>query len=242
MKIVIIGASAGLGRAIATRLASPNNSLALVASDIRDLTPLASDLSLRSGGDIRAISADIALADPLCLATQIRDLIGEVDALFMIAGTVDSCDYGEFDDERLTRLVQVNLLGPIRLLNALLPAMTLGSHIVVASSIAAIRPRGRNGVYGSAKRAVEHYALSLGLACRNRSISVVCYRLGYIRTNLNFGQKFLLPAASPEAIACAMIKGLGRHEGLVYLPWWWRLVALVLTSIPFSLYKRIKLP
>jgi decaprenylphospho-beta-D-erythro-pentofuranosid-2-ulose 2-reductase len=209
---------------------------------LRDLDPLAKDLFLRTGCNIKVIAADLTSVDPGLLSLQIGKVGGRIDVLFIIAGTVDLQDVGEMDDLVMLRLVQVNFLSPIRIINALAPWMNEGAHLVVASSVAAIRSRSVNIVYGSAKRAFEHYVLGLALASRNRLGSVACYRLGYVRTNLNFGRKLPLPASSAEEVARAMVQGLGRRDGLIYFPAWWRLLAVILGCIPFGIYKRLKLP
>ena len=74
-------------------------------------------------------------------------------------------------------------------------------YIVLAGSVASIRPRGGNTVYGAAKTALEHYGMAIRHAFADGLGSVSCYRLGYISTAMTFGQKLPLPAAAPEQVA-----------------------------------------
>ena len=240
MRALIIGASAGLGRAIADRLACPGNSLFLIASDARDLDATARDLELRTGCTAHVLTLDIATADPEAVKHHIRDKLGAIDVLLVIAGVVDQDDFGEIDDARLRRLVDVNFVGPIRLINALIGVMAPGGHLVAAGTVGAIRPRARNGIYGASKLALEHYVLGRAQAHPETLGTVACYRLGYMRTAMTFGQRLLLPATVPQEAARVIVEGIGRRQGLLYFPRWWRLIAVMLRLVPFRIYRRLE--
>jgi short-subunit dehydrogenase len=238
MRALIIGGSAGLGRAIASRLAQPENSLLLLARDARDLDATARDLELRTGCTVGVLALDIATADPEEVKTQVRNKLGAIDVLLVIAGVVDPDDFGEIEDAHLRRLIDVNFVAPIRLINALIGIIQPGGHLVLAGTIGAIRPRARNGIYGASKLGLEHYVLGRAQAHPEVFATVACYRLGYMRTAMTFGQRLRLPPTTPERAARVIVEGIGSRQGLIYLPSWWRLVAVILRLIPFRLYRR----
>ena len=239
MKAVIIGATAGVGRALATQLASQKAELVLIARDARDLDAIAADFGLRFGATIRVLAADIAEPDVEKLQGFVRKSLDEIDALFVIAGITDPADRGTLPDRAMMLVASANFIGPARAVNALLPLCGPRSHIVLAGSVASIRPRGGNTVYGAAKTALEHYGMAIRHAFAKRLGSVCCYRLGYIRTAMTFGQKLPLPAAAPEQVADVMIRHLGR-SGVVYYPAWWRVVAFCLRRVPWFIFKRLR--
>lgn len=241
MRVVILGATAGIGRDISDQLASDGHQLFLVASDSRDVDATISNLRLRFETQIDGMALDIADLDPTGLCCAVKDTLGSIDALFILTGVTDSSDFSTMSDVALQRLFLVNCLGPARAINTLLPLFALGAKLVVASSIAAVRPRGTNAVYGAAKRALEHYVLGLRHALSSKSISVCCYRLGYIRTAMTFGQRLLFPAATSTRTAKAMIQGLSNREGLVYYPSWWSVICWGLGLIPWPVYRRLRL-
>lgn len=240
MKVVVLGASAGVGRAIAEALAGSGSELVLVARDDRDLEAVAKDLSLRFGTIVHVCVADLARPDVASLAAFIADTLGAIEALFVIAGFTDPDDRGLLTDAALEKVVQTNFLGPLRAVNALLPLCGPQSHLVFAGSVAAIRPRGSNVVYGAAKNGLEFYAMAVRHACGDRLGSVACYRLGYIATAMTFGQKLPLPAIDAGAVAKIMIARLGCG-GVHYLPGWWRAVGLILHLLPWTVFKRLRL-
>lgn len=239
MKAVVLGASAGLGRAIAERLAANGYELVIVARDERDLAAMAADLRLRFGVTVHALAVD--LADPATgtLAAFIGGALGQIGVLFAIAGLTDPDDRGSLSDQAVTAVVNANFLGPARVLNALRPLCGPQSHIVLAGSVAAIRPRGGNAVYGAAKLALESYGMAIRHAFSDRLGSVCCYRLGYIKTAMTFGQKLPLPAVTPEQAADIMVRRLGR-SGIVYYPGFWAVVAFVLKILPWFVYRRLR--
>lgn len=239
MKAVIIGASAGVGRALATQLASQKAELALIARDERDLKAMAADFKLRYGAIVHVLAADIGDPDVEKLHDFVRNGLTKIDALFLIAGITDPQDRGAPPDDAMKLVASANFVGPARVVNALLPLCAARSHMVMAGSVASIRPRGGNAVYGAAKTALEHYGLAVGHAFADKLGSVCCYRLGYIRTAMTFGQKLPLPAVTPEQVAQRMIGRLGRR-GVCYYPSWWRLVAFCLRLVPWSAFKRMR--
>ncbi len=240
MKAVVIGASAGVGRALSEILAKQGNELLLVARDARDLEALAADLRLRYNTRVHVLADDVA--NPEC--ERLRDFtahsLGQIDALLMIAGMTDSSDCGAMDDDRLEIITHANFVGPVRVINALLPLCSAATHIVAASSVAAIRPRGHNAVYGAAKVALEHYCMAARHAHASRLRSVCCYRLGYIRTSMTFGQKLHLPSVSARAVADMMVRRLGEN-GIVYFPGWWAWVAVALRMLPWRVFRKIQI-
>ncbi len=239
MRAVIIGATAGVGRSLAERLARQTADLVLIGRDARDLEVVADDLRLRSGAKIYPVLLDVAGMQSPQLCEAIAASVGVIDALFVIAGVTDPDDRGLLSETALDRITQVNFVGPAKLINALLPLCGPACHIVIAGSVAAIRPRGVNFVYGASKAALEFYAMGLRHAFGSRLDSVACYRLGYISTAMTFGQQLPFPATSPEAVADVMVKNLGR-SGVFYFPGWWSLLAMLLVRLPWSLYKNLR--
>ena len=239
MKAVVIGATAGVGRALATQLASQKADLVLIARDRRDLDATAADFRLRFGAIVHVLAADIAEPNVEQLHSFVRDSLDTIDALFVIAGMTNPADRGALPDQAMALVAAANFTGPARAVNALLSLCGPRSHIVLAGSVASIRPRAGNAVYGAAKTALEHYGMAIRHAFAGKLGSVSCYRLGYISTAMTFGQKLPLPAAAPEQVAGVMIHRLGR-SGVVYYPAWWRLVAICLRCVPWFIYKRLR--
>lgn len=245
MRTLVVGASAGLGRAIAQQLAALGHRLVLVASTQEDLERVAADLRLRHGSEIHVIAADLNGPDIESLAIHAKLLLGGVDNLLLIAGFSDlEHDRGPLPDQTVQRLMAVNFSAHVRLANALLPSLEKGKgSIVVAGSVAAARGRRANMVYGAAKRGLEAYADSLRhyLAGQGSACTVQTYRLGFLKTRMTFGQKLPFPAMEPEAAAKVIVGNMGRDLGMVYLPCWWRIIMTVICLLPWPIFRRLNI-
>jgi short-subunit dehydrogenase len=162
---VVVGASSGVGRALAEELARRGWRLVLAAQDVRDLEALACDLNARWQADALPIALDLSPGD--FDAPGFRDAclraLGPIDAVLAVAGYVDDDDCGLADDETLVRISHVNYLSTVRLLAAFAKTFKAqGRGVLVGfSSIAAASPRRRNLVYASAKAGLEAYLRAL---------------------------------------------------------------------------------
>jgi len=242
MTVVIVGASAGLGRALAVELARQGSPLLLVASDARDLEAGASDLSLRFGVPVAIVATDAADAAGLVEGLRVG-LAGLTppEALLLPIGVADVDDTPLLEAGRASRLVDVNLLAVVAAVGEVLPGMIERRRGVVVGfgSVAAARGRSRNAVYAAAKRALASYFESLRHFSTPAGVGVAFYVLGYMDTRLAAGRRLLLPRAAPQAVARRVVRRLGRDRGVHYLPRYWFALALVLKALPHAIYRRL---
>lgn len=243
MTAVIVGASAGLGRALACSLARRGRPLLLVASDERDLLPLAADLRLTHGVEARVVAHDAA--DHSGLATAIGAALpteGPIEALLFPIGTSDDDDCGVLSPERAEELLRINLLAVTSVVAGLVPRMLSRGRgaIVGFGSVAAERGRGRNVVYAAAKRGLESVFESWRHQWEPQGLSVVLYTLGYLDTNLAFGRPLPFPKADPQQVAERVCRELGRARGKHFLPGGWRFVAFAIRALPWFVYRRAR--
>lgn len=239
MRSLVLGASAGLGRALSEALAARGHTLFLVATDERDLEAAASDLALRHGVSVFHMVHDLAGADVSELKARVAADMGGLDNLFCIAGfSAAEQDSGSLDEDLLKSLAEVNFLGPLRVVNAFLDI--LAANLVGIGSVAAVRPRGRNTVYGAAKRGLEFYFGAARHTLSPRGCAVQFYRAGYLDTAMNFGQKRPFPKMPPERAAAKIVGNLGRDGVVAYLPAWWWFIMTAYRLLPFALLRRLK--
>jgi short-subunit dehydrogenase len=239
---IVVGASSGLGRALAEGLARAQWSLLLVASDPRDLDAVANDLHLRFGVAVRALALDLGREpDPGARVLAALDGLPPPGALLVAAGVSREDDDLSLAPPAVGQLLAVNLHAPLVLVNALLPRLVEArATIVLIGSIAAARGRGRNVAYAAAKRGLESLYESLRQCFPPKELSVQLYRLGFLRSNLTWGTNLPLPAADPETVARRIVRDLGRGSRARHLPWWWALVALALRWLPWPLFRRVR--
>jgi len=239
---IVVGASSGLGRALATELARAHHALLLIASDRRDLDALGASLNLEHGVAVRALALDLGReADPGARIVTALDGMPPVSALLLPIGYSREDDDLSLDAAGIGQLLAVNLHAPLAIVHALLPTLTEAhGTIVLFGSVAAARGRGRNVVYASAKRALVSLYESLCQRYRPRELRVQMYLLGFVATNLTYGARLPLPSADPEVLARTIVRRLGRGSSIRHLPRWWALVTLIVRWLPWALYRRLK--
>jgi short-subunit dehydrogenase len=239
---IVIGASSGLGRALAEELARTGHALLLVASDRRDLEALGASLDVAHAVAPRTLALDLGReADPGARILAALDGLPPVTALLLPIGHSREDDDLSLDASGIGQLLAVNLHAPLAIVHALLPRL-VEAHgaIVLFGSVAATRGRGRNVVYAGTKRALVSLYESLRQRYRPRELRVQMYELGFMATNLTFGMKLPLPAADPRAIARTVVGRLGHASSRRHLPRWWALVALLVRRLPWPIYRRMK--
>jgi short-subunit dehydrogenase len=239
---IVVGASSGLGRALAAALAQEGYALLLVASDRRDLDALGASLNLAHGIPVRALALDLAReADPGMRIAAALEGMPPASALLLPIGYSREDDDLSLDAGAIGELLAANLHAPLAIVHALLPRL-VEAHgaVVLFGSVAATRGRGRNVVYASAKRALVSLYESLRQRYRPGELRVQLYELGFMATNLTYGMRLPLPVARPEAVARVVARGLRGGSSRRYLPAWWGMVAMVVRWLPWGVYRRVK--
>ncbi|MEE8606054.1 MAG: SDR family NAD(P)-dependent oxidoreductase [Nitrospiraceae bacterium] len=242
-KAVVVGASSGVGRALAVELARQGHDMVLAARDKRDLEALAAHLKIRWQVSVHSYPLDLSVAE-LDAAAFVRacvDRLGGVDLLFVTAGRVDPRDDGLAESSIIGGLITVNYLNVVHLISQFGKAFVARGkgNIVAFSSVAASAPRRRNAIYASAKAGLEVYCKGLRHYLRDSGVTVQVYVLGYVDTAMSFGRQLLLPAVPPARVAAYVVRNLNKDRGVVYYPRFWYLVTLVLRSLPWFVYKRL---
>lgn len=234
-----MGASTGLGRALAEEYAGAGFDLVLVSRDQRDIEPLAAHLRLRFGIVAIALAADLAheneyfdgIDDALAQVSPLRGLLLPI-------GASDPDDQIGLSAHLMAQLVNSNFLNPCRLLNALLPRLR-GGEVVGFGSVAALRGRTRNAAYAASKRALMTYFESLRHWAGAAGIAVRFYVPGYLDTNLAFGQNLPFRAADTRSLARRVRADTGLTRTR-YFPGYWRIIVLLVSLLPWNIYRRLK--
>jgi short-subunit dehydrogenase len=240
---VVVGASAGVGRALSEELARRGDDLVVGARHAEDLDALAADLRLRHSVAVtpRPLDLDGPLDQVQRYVDDCFEALGDVGAVLITAGAVADDDDGTAPPQVAATLLQTNFLGVATLAGSFAERLDAqgGGTIVLFSSIAAAAPRGRNVVYGAAKAALEHYGRSLQHRLAGGNVRVQIYALGYVDTAMAAGRRLLAPRADPRRIARTVVDGLDRDRRFSYLPRYWHAVVWVLRRLPWAVYRRL---
>ncbi len=243
MKCVVVGASAGLGRVLSTRLAARGDDVYLIASDEKDLSALSADLTLQYDVSVDFKSVNLVSVDATSLKEEVISNFGAVDALFYIAGYGDDKDCGPISEDLAERLMHVNFNAAVKIVNAFLDHLSArpDTNIVAIGSVAEIRGRSKNVIYGAAKRGLEFYFSALRNRLADTGCRVQYYRLGFMKTSMLTRYSPGLPTIMPEDAARTICQNLGHDMVGRYLPRWWIVIAIILKSLPWAIFHRLKI-
>jgi short-subunit dehydrogenase len=244
VRYVIVGASAGLGRALAGRLAADKHDVMLLGRDQRDLDAIAADLSLRFGIETKVLVGDVG--QPEALSERLNAALtawNPIHGILLPVGTASDDDTVDLPQNQIREIISVNFLSVVAMIKLALPyLMGQGRGVIVGfGSVAAARGRSHNISYSAAKRALESYFESLRHAMRDRGIRVQFYIPGFLDTNMAYGVRTPLPKADPERFADSVVRQLGNDVGVRYFPAWWRPICIALRLAPWSLMRRLSL-
>lgn len=217
---VITGASAGIGAALALRLAHPQARLALSARRVDALADVARACA-EKGAEVEVAALDVTDSDALSAWLHAVDRDGPVDRIVANAGVaLDESDVGR-KPATTRRVLDVNLTGALNTVLPLLPAMRerRRGQIVLMSSLAAFAPLADTPAYSASKAAL----LAFGTALRDElrpcgiGVSVVCP--GFVRTGMADRYRGWRPfEISAASAAERIVRGLERDQGVIAFP------------------------
>ena len=198
-RIWIIGASSGIGAALALALAERGATLALSARRVEALSDVARSVVAASSPTV--LPCDVQEDGALQRAAEkLRGEWGAIDAMIYSAGVWTMTDVHDFKLAAIEEQVAVNYVGLIRAIAAVLPDMLARDkgEIVGIGSLSGYRGLPRAAAYGSSKVAVNALLQSLRLDLRETNLGVTAVNPGFVRTQLTAVNRFPMPFARCE--------------------------------------------
>ncbi|TCT20210.1 SDR family oxidoreductase [Thiobaca trueperi] len=243
-KILIIGATSAIARATARRFAAAGDRLFLVARQAERLQAVADDASVR-GAECVATAVMEALDDSrhAQIIEQAAEALDGLDTVLFAYGTLPDQSACEASFEQTRAAIEINLLSVISLLTILANRFESQGRgcIVVISSVAGDRGRQSNYVYGTAKGALTLFLQGLRNRLHRSGVRVITVKPGFVDTPMTASFKKGLLWVSPDTIARGILNAIDSGATVVYLPWFWRYIMLIIKAIPESLFRRLSL-
>jgi decaprenylphospho-beta-D-erythro-pentofuranosid-2-ulose 2-reductase len=187
-----------------------------------------------SDGDPQpAVPFDAATASKESI-DAIFDAHGDIDLVLLAFGSLGAAGVAQVEPANIDEVMTVNATAAMRALSLVVERLRAQGHgtVVVFSSVAAVRPRASNFVYGASKAALDAFARGLRLTLVDSGVRVLVVRPGFVHTKMTRGLKAAPFSVSADDAAAAIVAGLDGERDVVYVPRLLRLVALALRALP----------
>jgi len=232
----VTGASAGIGRALAQLLAEEGWTVAVSARRRERLEALATEAE----GDIRVYPLDVTdAAACMQVAEGIEADCGPIDLVVFNAGDYRPMSVDAFDVALFRKLADVNYLGVVNCLGAVLPGMRERERgeILVMASVAGYRGLPLAAPYGATKAALIGMAESLRAELAGSGVNIRVVNPGFVRTELTAQNTFRMPALiEVEDAARAIVAAVGGTSFEITFPKRFTYVLKLLRILPYALY------
>lgn len=243
-QVWLTGASSGIGRELALRLAAGG---ARVYASARDAAALSGLAASARPGSIVALPLDVGSREQVqAAAGRLRAQTTWLDIVILNAGTCEYLDVQRFDSTLFERLVKTNFLGAVYTVEAALPLLRAGDtcHIVGVGSTAAWTGLPRAEAYGSSKAALHYFLDSLRVDLTAEGFAVSVVAPGFVDTPLTARNDFPMPLRISAGRAAELIlAGMARRRAEIHFPLAFSLALKTLRLLPVAwrnrLYQRL---
>ncbi len=240
-RVLILGATSAIAGELARLHAARGDRLHLVGRDVAKLRALAARLEAGAAPRITWAQADLAKLDG---CAQVIDesiaALGGLDRALILHGLLGDQLESERKLEVAEEILRVNLLSPIALVIPLanrLEQLRAG-RLCVVTSVAGDRGRPRNYTYGAAKGGLNLYLQGVRSRLYGTGARITTIRLGPVDTPMTAShEKNAVFTTAPKA-AAAILRAVDRGAREAYVPGFWRLVMLVVRSLPEAIFQR----
>lgn len=233
-RVWLVGASSGIGLALAQRLHALG---ATVLVSARRAEALRAFTDAHPGSV--ALPLDVTDRAAVRSAAEAARAGGELDLVCYCAGHYHPMRATAIDLDDLLRHHEINTFGALYLIDALTPAMLARGqgHLSFISSVAGFRGLPQSLAYGPTKAALINLAETLYLDLQPKGLGVSLVNPGFVETPLTAGNEFHMPALiTPDEAAREMIKGWSRGDFEIHFPKRFTRVMKLLRLLPYRLY------
>lgn len=243
-KLLIIGATSAIAEATARRFALRGYRLHLLGRNGERLASLADDLRVRgaSAASHAFFDANDLDSHPAVLDAAIAEL-GGLDMVLIAHGTLGDQKACEQSVELTMQELKTNALSVIGLLTTLANHFEAQGHgsIAVIGSVAGDRGRQSNYVYGTAKGALALFLQGMRNRLSKRGVQVLTIKPGFVDTPMTASFPKGPLWATPDKVAEDIEKAIDKRRDVLYTPGFWRLIMMIIKSVPEAIFKRLSL-
>jgi short-subunit dehydrogenase len=237
----VLGGSSDIGRATARAFAKAGYDVGLAGRDVAALEPDAADLRARYNVEVGLSKFDVL--DTASFDGFVSGLPALPDVVISIVGLLGTQETAQSDLAHATMIMRTNYEGPSLILGLFAEKfLARGSGTLVGvSSVAGDRGRASNYVYGSAKAGFSAFLSGLRARAGRGGVHVVTVKPGFVRTRMTEGMKLIGPlTVDASVVGDAIFGAVEKKTDVVYVSGKWRLVMLIIKTLPEAVFKKLK--
>ena len=242
---IIVGASSGIGAALARKLSKEGYTLALFSRRKELLETLCDEIN-RTAGEVRALAYSHDVTDhasvPALLSKVTADL-GGLDLLVYMAGVnYPPGGIDKYNFEKDCAMIETNLVGAMAWMS---PVATMfhsakSGQIVGISSVAGDRGRVGNPGYNTSKAGLITYLEALRNRLTRHGVNVLTVKPGFVKTEMLKAAQGATPfPITPEKAANDIYDAMRKRKQMIYTPWFWRWIMLAIQHTPSFIFRRL---
>ena len=243
-RAVVVGASSGIGEAIARKLVQEGFLIALLARRKETLESICAEINQEAGESLAsAYQHDVTTFDevPILFQQVLKDL-KQIDVFVFVSGIQHKVDFSEYNFEKDREMMEVNLLGAMAWMGqaAMLFEQMGSGHLVGISSVAGDRGRVGSPAYNTSKAGMSTYLEALRNRLTRSGVHVLTVKPGFVQTKIfeeNAGMSF--GVITPDKAAKDIWRAIRKRKQVIYTPGWWRWMMLAIRHTPSFIFRRL---
>ena len=240
--ILIVGATSDIAIATAHHFAKEGYNIALASRDASKLEADKLDIAVRYDTQVTTQQFDILDTEKIEAFAQNQN--PQPDIVVCAVGFMGNQEKNEMDISSASTVMRTNFEGPSLLLSVFANIFEKRGHgtLVGISSVAGNRGRATNYIYGASKAGFSAFLSGLRNRLASKNVHVLTVLPGFVATRMTEGMD--LPeklTAQPHQVADAIWRATERQKNVIYVRSIWRLIMLVICSIPETIFKKLKI-
>jgi decaprenylphospho-beta-D-erythro-pentofuranosid-2-ulose 2-reductase len=242
-KTLIVGANSAIAETLVRLIATQGTKFYLTGRRLDTLKLIASDLFVRGSALVESERLDVTDALAINrLIPRAAEALDGLDTVIFSAGLLTDQDEVNTDSSRLRETLEVNAISAMVVLNEAAAFFEQQGHgrIVAIGSVAGDRGRATNYAYGAAKGALEIFLSGLRQRLHKSGVKVLLVKPGFVDTPMTADFKKGPLWASPERVARDIVRAMERGRSVIYTPWYWRWIMLIIRHIPERIFVRMR--
>lgn len=240
--VLLLGANSDMAVAIARKFAQNKYDILLAGRNVELLSTLKADLQIRYNVRAEVVRFDALKYDEH--SSFYYNLPFHPDITVCVFGYLGEQEKAINNWSEAQKIIHTNYTGAVSVLNIIANdyAKRNAGTIVGISSVAGVRGRQSNYIYGSAKAGFTAYLSGLRNHLQKHDVHVVTVLPGFVYTKMT--ENLTLPpllTAKPELVANAVYDAVVKKKNIVYVKWMWRWIMTAIKNIPEPVFKKMKL-